>query len=698
VKRAAYGAAWRTGALAALRWLHRGRLPILCYHSVVDGSEPPWAVKSGGLHLPVAQFREQLEFLARHYHVVPLESAVAELAAGRRPQPRSVVLTFDDGYANNLTVAAPLLAEYGFPATIFLATDYVGQKLFWWDDPRAQLEGRGDLLRAATLDERRRLLETWGPHPDRTDALRPATWDECRSAPPNIQFGGHSAAHRLLGEIPPHEARAELEACRQALDIELGKRAVPLFCYPAGQWTDKIRAALPAAGFRAAVTAGPERGDQRLAGAADDLTLLPRIGVSSAMTLTVFAGNVAGLPSALGALKPSPRVSRLVRGVTRLLHPSLGLVVARDAVGLRGRSNGSAAHLHATVEWLCRAQDQGAGGGVSAGYSLVDGWLAPYPETTGYIIPTFFDYARAFGRGEVRARAIRMADWEIQVQLPSGAVQAGVYRGASGDRRPAVFNTGQVILGWCRAYQETKDPRYLEAALRGGNWLAQVQAADGAWWLDGPETETVVHAYDVRTAWSLLELHALVNDGPYRDAARRNVEWTLTQQRDNGWFEHNAFFTSSDKWNLPLTHTIAYVLEGLLGAWEHLRDPRCLDAVLNTARQLLDVFDRTGTLPGEFDGAWRTQRRYSCLTGSAQVAGLWLRLHQITGESRWREAAARLNNTVKAAQVLNSRHAGVRGGVKGSQPIFGRYTPFTYINWGAKFLADSLMLEDRTSR
>jgi len=176
------------------------------------------------------------------------------------------------------------------------------------------------------------------------------------------------------------------------------------------------------------------------------------------------------------------------------------------------------------------------------------------------------------------------------------------------------------------------------------------------------------------------------------------VEWTLAQQRDNGWFEHNAFFTSSDKWNLPLTHTIAYVLEGLLGAWEHLRDPRCLDAVLNTARQLLDLFDRTGTLPGEFDGAWRTQRRYSCLTGSAQVAGLWLRLHQITGESRWREAAARLNNTVKAAQVLNSRHAGVRGGVKGSQPIFGRYTPFTYINWGAKFLADALMLEGRTSR
>jgi peptidoglycan/xylan/chitin deacetylase (PgdA/CDA1 family) len=295
VKRAAYGAAWRSGALAALRWWHRGRLPILCYHSVVDRAEPAWAENSGGLHLPVAQFREQLEFLARHYHVVSLEAAVSELAAGKRPRPRSVVLTFDDGYANNLSVAAPLLVQYGFPATIFLATDYIGRSLFWWDDPRAKLERRGDLLRAATLHERRQLLETWGPDPGRSEALRPATWDECRAAPPNIQFGGHSAAHRLLGEIPPSEARAELDACWQALNIELRERAVPLFCYPAGQWTDAIRAALRAAGFRAAVTAGPHRSDQKLAGPSDELTLLPRVGVTSGMTLATFAARMAGI-------------------------------------------------------------------------------------------------------------------------------------------------------------------------------------------------------------------------------------------------------------------------------------------------------------------------------------------------------------------------------------------------------------------
>jgi peptidoglycan/xylan/chitin deacetylase (PgdA/CDA1 family) len=312
VKGAAYRAAWQTGALAALRWLHRDRLPILCYHSVVEGPAPAWARYSGGLHLPVAQFRQQLEFLTRRYRVLSLETAVAVLAAGRRLPARSVVLTFDDGYANNLHVAGPLLAEYGCTATIFLATDYIGRSLFWWDDlcmricAHAQLGNDGvvrqaaldhgqELLRAATLDERMELLHAWGPDPGRHEAVRPATWEECRTAPANIDFGGHGAAHRLLDAIPVQEARAELDDCQRALRAELGPRAAPVFCYPAGQWTDDVRASLPAAGFKAAVTASPHRQGQRLVSSHDELTLLPRIGVTSGMTLAAFAAKLAGV-------------------------------------------------------------------------------------------------------------------------------------------------------------------------------------------------------------------------------------------------------------------------------------------------------------------------------------------------------------------------------------------------------------------
>jgi uncharacterized protein YyaL (SSP411 family) len=348
------------------------------------------------------------------------------------------------------------------------------------------------------------------------------------------------------------------------------------------------------------------------------------------------------------------------------------------------------------MKWLCRAQDHGGGqGGVSAGYSLLHGWLQPYPETTGYIIPTFFDYAQLIQDDEYYARAIKMANWEVEVQLTTGAVQAGVYRGPASNRCPTVFNTGQVILGWCRSFLETKNDLYLDAAVKAANWLVSVQAPDGAWRQSAPETETDVHAYDVRTAWSLLELYQFKRDNRYLNAARLNLDWTLAQQQDNGWFTHNSFFFSSEKWNLPLTHTIAYVLEGLHGAWLRLGEERCAYAVFKTAERLLRLFELRRFLPGEFDENWKSQATYNCLTGSAQLAGVWLCLYEKSGDTRFLNAALKLNDVVKASQSLCSIHNGIRGGVKGSQPIYGHYTPYTFVNWGAKFLADSLMHEEK---
>ena len=388
-------------------------------------------------------------------------------------------------------------------------------------------------------------------------------------------------------------------------------------------------------------------------------------------------------------------VGRLSRACVRLAHPTLANLVVRDRLGLRCKPRTSKQHLDSTMLWLCRAQDRAGGRGVSSGYSIIDGWMPPYPETTGYIIPTFYDYAQLTNREEFRARAKRMADWEIEVQLATGAVQAGIFKSEQDERQPAVFNTGQVILGWCRAFVETRDGRYLQAAQRAGDWLCGVQSTDGSWRLDGQETETNVHAYDVRTAWSLLELHKLTSEARYAETARRNLEWALAQREANGWFNHNAFFVSSDKWTLPLTHTIAYVMEGLLESWRITNDDRYFQAVHKIADKLLRIFELGRFMPGEFDSAWKSTALYSCLTGNAQIAGVWLRLYQSTHDTRFLNAALKLNDYVKSAQTLYALHSGIRGGVKGSQPIYGKYTPFIYVNWGAKFLADSLMLEEK---
>ena len=125
----------------------------------------------------------------------------------------------------------------------------------------------------------------------------------------------------------------------------------------------------------------------------------------------------------------------------------------RDRAGGHPLASDPREHLVAAIEWLVRAHDATPDGGVSRGYSVAwnpyfqrRGWQPSYPETTGYLIPTFFDAAEDLRQADLRARAIRMTDWELEVQLSSGAVQGGVI-GEHVHPSPAVFNTGQVIFG-----------------------------------------------------------------------------------------------------------------------------------------------------------------------------------------------------------------------------------------------------------
>ena len=192
----------------------------------------------------------------------------------------------------------------------------------------------------------------------------------------------------------------------------------------------------------------------------------------------------------------------------------------------------------------CSAQDADEDGGVARSYSLAyhpffrrRGWTPSYPETTGYIITTVFNYAKENSRQDLFDRAVRMADWECEVQMASGAVQGGTINDPP---TPAIFNTGQVIFGWVRAYQETGVARYLASALKAGEFLLSVQDADGAWRKSLSKYASAKmpsYTYNTRTAWALLLLGKQTARQAYVDAAVRNIEFALREQLANGWFE-----------------------------------------------------------------------------------------------------------------------------------------------------------------
>ena len=98
-------------------------------------------------------------------------------------------------------------------------------------------------------------------------------------------------------------------------------------------------------------------------------------------------------------------------------------------------------------------------------------------------------------------------------------------------------------------------------------------------------------------------------------------------------------------------------------------------------------------LPARFDAGWNARDTFSCLTGNAQLAIVWLKLSALDQDTRFTDAALSLLEQVKAAQSLDAAHPGIRGGIPGSHPVWGGYVPFACVNWAAKFFVDALLLK-----
>lgn len=365
---------------------------------------------------------------------------------------------------------------------------------------------------------------------------------------------------------------------------------------------------------------------------------------------------------------------------------SFSRTTAGDALGAWTSPHGVREHLEAAVDWLERAHDASGDGGVSYGWSLRRrGWGPSYRETSGYIAPTFYELAAPLGRPRLRERAERIVRWLASVQNADGSFSNPRY-GQSG----IVFDTGQALFGLVRGFQETEDERLLDAAVRAGRWLTQVADAEGRW--TRHTFRGVPHVYNARTAWALLELEAAdpVKDAGRVRVARANLDWAVAQQR-GGLFDHNAFGPGE----VPFTHTIAYALRGLLEAGWLLGDSRYVESGTLGARTMLSQVGPDGFIPGQVDVDGNAADGYCCLTGNCQLAIVWLKLFERTGDDAFRDAAVRALDYVARTQELSDADPDVRGGIKGSQPVWGRYAPFSYPNWATKFFADATALRER---
>jgi len=345
-------------------------------------------------------------------------------------------------------------------------------------------------------------------------------------------------------------------------------------------------------------------------------------------------------------------------------------------------------HLRGAIDWLCRAQDvrknKPDAGGVAAGWSFEDGWLPSYPETTGYIIETFIAAAEYLDRPELNERARKMIDWELSLQAPDGAFPG--HFGEAGSH-PVIFNQGQIMHGLVAGYTSLNRQDCLEAGVRAGHWLVAQQDDDGCY--RKFEHNGVPHVYNTRAIWALAAMGVMANEAGFLTAARRNLDWALTQQTPSGWFATNAFLPGRH----PFTHTIAYAIRGFVEVAVLLGEDRYLRAAESAARGLMAKQRGDGWLAGTYDDGWTPTASYACVTGVAQMALCWLRLAQISGDKSYRDAAWRAIAYVKRTQRLEEGDSVVQGAIPGSAPIWGAYSRFEFPNWAAKFFADALMMD-----
>lgn len=350
-------------------------------------------------------------------------------------------------------------------------------------------------------------------------------------------------------------------------------------------------------------------------------------------------------------------------------------------------------HIQAAVSWLLRAQQETTDEGVSLGYfPCRDGfekWLPSYPETTGYIISSLLAYSERFDDEFARDAAIRMAHWEIMIQMPSGAVQGGPVCPPE-KQTPAAFNTGMVLDGWCSAYNATKDYAFFESARRASDFLKDDIDELGYFRTNGDYVSSgEIKTYTCLCAWALYRFGEIAFEASYKAAATRVIEAAINQQRPNGWFAHNCLTRSV----APLTHTIGYTLQGILEVGILAHRPDFIQAVEKCVEPLIASIDRHGLLAGRYDSQWKPAASSSCLTGNAQIAVVCFRLHEITGHTHYKQAADMLVNALKGLQVIDHPDLPFNGAIAGSFPIFGEYMRGGYPNWATKYYIDALLLQ-----
>ncbi len=322
VKRTLLKTLHRSGAFAPFHWANRNKVLILTYHRF-GGEEEASKISAG-------DFETHLKYLKAHNQVLPLAETIDYLKKGKSLPRNTTVITIDDGYTDAYDIAFPLLKKFGFPATVYVITDFLDKKSWLWTDvmryvlmntkkDSIEIEfAAGDTINCALsgdparLETASRINERLKKLPNELkdekisqigkylevdipalppDRFGPLTWMQCQEMEAdNIRIESHTVTHPILTKVGPETLDFEMRTSKKRLEDILGRR-IDHFCYPNGTMDRNVQAAAKNAGYASAVTTAYGFND-----AQTDLLSMDRIDAPS--TVESFAQSASGFEAA----------------------------------------------------------------------------------------------------------------------------------------------------------------------------------------------------------------------------------------------------------------------------------------------------------------------------------------------------------------------------------------------------------------
>ncbi|KRT54694.1 polysaccharide deacetylase family protein [endosymbiont of Ridgeia piscesae] len=324
--------------------LRRSQITILMIHGTRD-ADPADAWQPLRPQASVRDMDAALALMKRYFNFISMDDAIAMLKGEKPLKPNSCVLTFDDGYRNNLTDALPLLRKHGIPGLFYPATAHIDQQKVYWIDrldyilQKADVEGREIQIggqsvkidassRGALLNSYRRIIMGFKQHSESDEAMQHElyalaskleaeaddsidqvidndrwaalmSWEEIAQASqaPDLLFGSHTVDHVLIGNDRKERVRDQLVNSKAAIEQHTGKPC-DHFCYPAGSWDKQAVELLAESGYRSAVTS--DFGTNRVG---DNPLILKRYPFPNSGSPLNTLAHTSGLIYALSALK-----------------------------------------------------------------------------------------------------------------------------------------------------------------------------------------------------------------------------------------------------------------------------------------------------------------------------------------------------------------------------------------------------------